>query len=217
MAGLFSYESPLIQFLNKAVDCVFLSVLWMIFSLPIITMGPATCALYYTANKVIRHNRSHVLPEFWRSFKSSFKQGFLVGLFLIAFYVAVIQNIYLYFGGFIEGLITKPLLIFNVVIGLIVLPWAIFTFSYIARFENKLRVIFKNCMLISIRHLGVSILLLLLFVVSAIILWFYLPTIFLLPALYMLLATYLLEPVYRRYMSDEDLQAENERNMVYYN
>ncbi len=217
MAGLFSYESPLIQFLNKAVDCVFLSVLWMIFSLPIITMGPATCALYYTANKVIRHNRSHVLPEFWRSFKSSFKQGFLVGLILIVFYTVVIQNIYLYFGNFIEGLITEPLLIFNVIMGLIVLPWFVFLFSYIARFENKLKAVLKNCLLISIRHIGVSFLLLVLLIVSGIIFWLYLPTIFILPALYMLLATFLIEPVYRRYMSDEDLQAENERNMVYYN
>ena len=217
MAGLFSYESPLIQFLNKIVDSFFLSVLWIVFSLPIITMGPATCALYYTANKVLRHNRSHILKEFWHSFKDNFKQGFIVGLGLIIFYVAVIQNIYLYFGGFIEGLISKPLLIFNVITGLIVLPWAIFIFSYIARFENKLKIILKNCLLISIRHIGVSFLLLLLLVVTAIIFWLYLPTIFLLPALYMLLATYLLEPVYRRYMSDEDLQAENERNMVYYN
>ena len=37
------------------------------------------------------------------------------------------------------------------------------------------------------------------------------------PALYMLLASFLLEPIYRRYMSEEDLRTENERNMKYYN
>ena len=217
MAGLFSYESPIMQFLNKLVDCFFLSVLWMIFSLPIITLGPATCALYYTANKVIRHNRSHVLREFWRSFKESFKQGIIVGICLTIFYVVVIQNIYMFVGGFYNGIVSKPLFIFNLVIGVITLPVAVFIFSYIARFVNNLRTIVKNCVLISIRHLFVSILLLVLLVVAVVIFWLYPPTVFLLPALYMVIATFLLEPVYRRYMSDEDLQAENERNMVYYN
>ena len=90
MGKLFNYDSGLIQFLNKIVDSVFLSVLWIIFSIPIFTSGAATAALYYTANKVIRHSRSHVLIEFWRAFKANFKKATIVTLILMVIYFLVI-------------------------------------------------------------------------------------------------------------------------------
>ncbi len=217
MGKLFSYDGGIIGFLNKVVDCAFLSILWIIFSIPIVTMGAATSALYYTAYKVIRYDRSHVLKEFWRAFKDNFKQSTIVSCLLLVFYVILIENVYLYFGGFYEGLITRPLLIFNLVFGCIVTTWALHVFPFISRFENKLKISLKNCVFIAIRHLGSSILLFILFLIAVFALYFFPIAIILVPALYMLLATFILEPIYRRYMSDEDLQAENERNMRYYN
>ena len=42
--------------MNKVGDIILLSVLWLVCSLPVVTMGTATCAAYYTAAKVLRHH-----------------------------------------------------------------------------------------------------------------------------------------------------------------
>ena len=49
MGRFFNYDSPLFSSINKIVDCVFLSLLWFVFSIPIVTMGASTSALYYVA------------------------------------------------------------------------------------------------------------------------------------------------------------------------
>lgn len=213
MGKLFNYDSGIMRFLNKAVDCFFLSFLWLIFSIPVITLGASTTALYYVANKVIRHDRSHVWREFWHSFKTNFKQSTIIWLILMVMYWVLIANCFFYW----KTMPNEILLAFNLVITLFVTMWALHVFPFIARFYNGIKAIMKSCLLMSIRHMLKSFCLLILFVVAVILLLMWPVAIFFLPALYMLVATFILEPMYRRYMSEEDLAAENERNMEYFN
>ena len=46
MKRLLSIDNPIMRFIIKIFDCMILSVLWLVFSLPVITMGAATAALY---------------------------------------------------------------------------------------------------------------------------------------------------------------------------
>ena len=85
MGGLFRYDGLLFRFINKMVDAVGLSLLWLITSLPLITMGAATTALYYTTHKVIHYDRGRVWPEYWKCFLSGFKQATPLGLFLYGY------------------------------------------------------------------------------------------------------------------------------------
>ena len=49
--------------LNKAADMVVLSVLWCLCSLPLLTLGASSAALYHTAVKVIRQNRGNIMDK----------------------------------------------------------------------------------------------------------------------------------------------------------
>ena len=62
MFSLFKYDSPLVQTCNKIVDCICLSILWLITSLPVITIGASTTALYYSMNKCVRRSEGNL----WR-------------------------------------------------------------------------------------------------------------------------------------------------------
>ena len=53
MGGLFDYDSKLFQLLLRVSDLVALSLLWLLCSLPVITIGASTSALYYTAMKLV--------------------------------------------------------------------------------------------------------------------------------------------------------------------
>jgi len=212
MGKLFSYDSGIIQFLNKAVDCVALSFLWIVCCIPIITAGAATTALYYTVNKVIVNERSHVWREYKSAFKSNFKQA------TIAWIPVLVMSYFLITSGIIafqEG--WTPLLVVYIAVGCFVIMWSLHLFPHIARFQNSTKQIMTNCAFLMFRHIFKSLGLLIVFALGIIIvLGFFWVTMFIIPALYMIFASYVLEPMYERYMSEEDLQAEEERNRRYY-
>ena len=48
------YDSPIMAGIGKVIDIIWLSTLWFICCLPIVTIGASTTALYYTSVKAIR-------------------------------------------------------------------------------------------------------------------------------------------------------------------
>ena len=51
MKNLFNVENPVWVFMGKLVDMLLLSGLWVICSLPVVTIGASTAALYYVTLK----------------------------------------------------------------------------------------------------------------------------------------------------------------------
>ena len=54
MKNLFNPDNPIMNFIGKLLDCFFLNILWVITSIPIITAGAATTALYYCTIKLAK-------------------------------------------------------------------------------------------------------------------------------------------------------------------
>ena len=63
--SFFDSESPFFCLLGRVLDIVVLSVLWLICSLPIVTIGPASAALYYSCAKCLRYKEPHPYGSFW--------------------------------------------------------------------------------------------------------------------------------------------------------
>ena len=157
MGALFDYDSPLMRTINKITDYVILSFIWFIFCIPIITIGAATTALYYTSYKVIRNNRSHVWREFWAAFKSNFKQSTIAELVILLLYVLLGVVCYMYF---LIGVLSLGIAaIIYLVIVTMVTMWGIYLFSYIARFQNTIKGVFMNAAYMCSKHIFSSILL----------------------------------------------------------
>ncbi len=57
-------DSPVIAFLNKATDLILLNFLWILCSLPVITAGAATAAMYYVCITSIRCGDGYVPGAF---------------------------------------------------------------------------------------------------------------------------------------------------------
>ena len=62
MNEFFNPEKGIWAWLSAMVDVVGLSILWLILCLPVVTIGPATAALYYTVVKYVRARRFRRLP-----------------------------------------------------------------------------------------------------------------------------------------------------------
>ena len=69
MAKIFSEDSKLMAFLAGICDILLLGFLWLMFSVPIITIGASTTAAYYTMVKGIRKKRGYIWKNFWKNLK----------------------------------------------------------------------------------------------------------------------------------------------------
>ena len=80
----FSYESRFSQLLMKLCWCCYLNMLWFVCSLPIVTMGAATTALYAACFKIHKEQEgSSVALLFFKAFRDNFKQATVLWLIML--------------------------------------------------------------------------------------------------------------------------------------
>ena len=91
----FSYESKFSQLVLKLCYACFLNLLWFICSIPIVTIGASTAALYYTSFKIIREEDNHAGAMFFRAFRDNFKQATVLWLIMLAFGIFLSGDIYI--------------------------------------------------------------------------------------------------------------------------
>lgn len=212
MHGLFNYEGPVIQIMNKIADVICLSFLWVISSIPLVTAGAATTALYYSINKCIRRGESSIWREYWGAFRANFKQATLLWLPLALLYGLIGGSCYSGYLMCISGALPKEMFYFLLIVAAVITAWSGLPFPYLARFQNTNRMIVKNCLGIALMNMPV-VLLHLVFLFLALAMLFVFPlTILCAPGVYMVLSCYSLEPVFRKYMSPEDRAREDERD-----
>ncbi len=84
MAKLFDMDNPIWRFMGKAADLFFLTVLWAVFSLPVITAGASTTALYNVTLKMAENRAGYILPSFWKAFRENFGVSTLLWMIMLA-------------------------------------------------------------------------------------------------------------------------------------
>lgn len=152
----FSVDSPLYRFLSKFLDVIKLNFLWLLFSIPLITIGASTVAAMSVALKMVDDEEGYIGRGFFKAFKENWKQG--TALWLIT--AAAAYAIYLDF-QFFEALEGNPILFLIIGIVSIVLAVSALLYSYplTARYENTLFRIINNSIDITRKYVGRTILL----------------------------------------------------------
>lgn len=79
LKGIFSPDNPVFRFFIKLGYCWWLNILWLVTSIPIITIGASTTALIYSAMK-LQNDEGHPTGNFFRSFKENFRQSTIIWL-----------------------------------------------------------------------------------------------------------------------------------------
>ena len=214
MSNFFNADNKLWSGINSAIDAILLNMLWLITCIPIITIGAATTAYYYTNHKVIRNQRSSIWTEYWSSFKGNFKQAtktwliFLV-IFVLMYFDINICSRYLQAGQKIGAM----MYLFYGLLA-IMLVWFAFVFAYMARFENTMKETLKNAAAIAATNPLSSLLVLVIFAAALFASWLIPLLIWFIPALAITLLNLVIEKVFRKYMTPEDLEAEQENDQM---
>ena len=152
MHGLFNYDGFVVQTMNRIADCICLSLLWLVSSLPVITVGAATTALYYSMNKCVRRSEGGVWKTYWHAFAANFKQATGLWLILFAVYGALVACCYSSYLMCINGYLPKELFYFLLIVIAVITLWTSFVFPYLAKFQNTNRNVLKNCVYITVMN-----------------------------------------------------------------
>jgi len=210
MGGIFNLDGPFYRFGSVLWDIMALSLLWILFSLPVFTIGASTTALYYVMTKRVSKKEGYITRDFWRSFICNFKQSTLIWLLGAAGVLLIVFNIRLIFDN-PESLALPPKLL------MIMLPmqillliefvlFGLYVFPIIARFDIRGKTLFKTAMLMAHKHLPSSVMLLLMFFTLASFVYVS-PNLFLIvffPGIYAYAAAFFFVRIFRKYRPDMD-------------
>ena len=103
--GMLDNESLFGRIMGKLWMMIGTTLMFALFSLPVITIGPALAAVFYVMLKSL-HTNDYVSPfkAFWEGFKSNLKQGILATvLFAVLSFLLVLDIRFCsYYGGVLE-------------------------------------------------------------------------------------------------------------------
>ena len=88
--GIFNPDNWFYRSTEKLVDLVFLSVFWLACCLPVVTIGPATAALYNASVRCIRGDERNSWGVFLRTLRAELKGGVLATLAILPVAVLLI-------------------------------------------------------------------------------------------------------------------------------
>lgn len=181
-------------------DFVCLYVLWVICCLPILTIGPSTCAFYYAYNRCILQDEP-LWKSFWKSFRLNFKQALGIGLIRSVLWIVLGINCYLAYqlSGFLIG---KAIMWAIFLMSLVILTWSEYWLPYVSQYDDKTKTVFRNCGIIMIRDYTKTFAIMALTVFLGVLLYVLFPMgVFGLPALYMALCGNILCKVLGKYVT----------------
>lgn len=144
-----SVTEKLMRILEFFTSFFLLNILWLLFCLPVLTIFPATVAMYCVVRQWILHKDYSVFKPFFQFFKKNFKTSFLLGLVWLLFAGIFIVDYFLLgkLGGF-QTFLLPVLAIF----GTLFLFISSFIFSTIANYNVNFINAIKNSLFFSVRY-----------------------------------------------------------------
>ncbi len=147
--ALFTHDSRFMRFMDRLVDVVWLNLLWIAFSLPLVTIGASTVAAFSVTLGMVDEEGGVV----WRRFLKGFRENFLQGTALW------LLNAVLLYGLYIEWQFSlkspdPPLWLLIACIVSSAFAFATFAYAYpqAARYRNGLGGILRNSFRISVQY-----------------------------------------------------------------
>ena len=94
IGGIFSNESTLGRIMTAFGIMIGANILFAVFSLPVVTIGPGLAALHYVMLKMLhRDNSLNPFKTFWEGFRQNLKQGTVCWLMFLAIAAFLILDI----------------------------------------------------------------------------------------------------------------------------
>ena len=203
MGNMFDPDGKLMDLLWKPIHIMFLNLLWVLFSLPIVTIGASTTALYSVLIKMRNGREGKILRDFWTAFRQNFRQATILWLLIVlaAFVFTTDVVFFLNMGGSF-GTFSAMLFVGLDVLLLLV---SLYVFPMQAVFDNPIGRTVKSALLLLSRHLGWTVVLLALAILTAVAVILYWPLIgWFVFGLAAFINAWIFDKIFRRYYPKEE-------------
>jgi len=147
-------EGPFFRFGNAIADIMILSFIWILFSIPLFTIGASTTALFYVTTRRISDKEGYLFKDFYSSFKSNFKMATKLWLLFAGLFGLLAANVYMLWNfDFFDPWMATILLPIQILILIELSITSIYLFPITARFEMSFRQTIKSAFFMANRHL----------------------------------------------------------------
>ena len=151
MAGGFYFENRLFRIAEKAVNLIKLNILWILFSLPLVTGGAALCALHVTAVRIMKEEEGYVFRDFLAVFRSKLRLSLKLWIPLLA--AASVLWLDDMFWRNVEGNFADGMRVLVCVLSGLWIVLVVYLFPLAARMETTARLAYRNGILLLFKYL----------------------------------------------------------------
>lgn len=165
MDRIFDLDNPFFRFIAKLVDVIWLNILWLVFSIPVVTIGASTTAMFSVTMKMARDKEGYVFQGFWKSFKENFRQATIIWILILVVGTVLGTDIYYFYNS------TAKYARWGMAAMMGLSSLSLCTIAYIfplqAQFENSVKQTIKNAFIMCVRHLPWTVLLICIYAFTA--------------------------------------------------
>lgn len=148
MRGLFNMDSGLFRFLSRLADIIILNLVFIVCSIPIVTIGASVTAMYYVLLKMKDNEEGYILRSFFHSFRQNVKQATVIWLIILL--VAAVLGTDIFLVSAMEGSMVKIMQVFIFMGWFFWLMLFCYVFPLQAKFYNPIRATLRNALLLAL-------------------------------------------------------------------
>ena len=202
MEELQNFDAPVYKRNSLAVrflQIVGVSVLWLICCVPIVTIGPASCALYYVTAKTIRHGHGKLWQNFIGAMRADFRISALYGTSM-----ALLAALLVFFSRLANTLGAENSMwrILGCAYGMMLILtgcFAVVVFPVLSRFRFSGKLRLKFPILFTLKHLFTAFTCLLVWYLGISITMLFPACLLFVPCVCTLICSMVLEPLLKKY------------------
>ena len=148
-----NYNNPFIKMLETLANMVIVSFLWLVFSLPVVTVIPSSAALFHCTSKVIfgPGKGNGVFRDFFDSFKENLREGIVLSLIIIVAILFIAEGLWTGFQFHKVSLWGMAYFVLGIVIAFVFITTLVHIAPVLSRFDAPLSSILRMAIYFAIR------------------------------------------------------------------
>ena len=158
-------DSRVYRWLEVFTNFLILDLIWLVSCLPVVTIYPATAAMFGVTRDWVRKGDTEILGPFVERFRENFKQSFGIGLLWTLIGLGLGLDLYL-----VVQMAPLPKTVFGSLLAIMLLLYtftSLYLFPVMVHYDAGWQRVLKNSFLLSISQLGTTMRCLLVLAVAA--------------------------------------------------
>ena len=158
MYTLFNPENKFWIFMGKITDVACMSLLWLITSLPIITIGASTAAFYSFTMDAVQDLEGGVWSSYFRAFRHKFKKATVLWVLQIILFVFLSANLYAAWNLYLaKGILALGVLSLAFCGMLVLIGTGVYLYPVLVSYDFPIKKVILDSFVMAIRNPHVTI------------------------------------------------------------